>query len=184
MRSTSLGYFIILLTCVPHLCWRMGVDGVLQYSREFLLSLQNTTMGTIDPAAVLPEEMVRSKSSIGWSYKEHQPSGLRKRGRRGGVRQRLKREGLRRIPLPTITLANIQSLRGKIDELRANVQSLEEYKNSCLLALTETWLKERDADSELDIPGFGEPLRLDRNSTVTGKSLGGGVCQGNALSCL
>ena len=51
-------------------------------------------------------------------------TGVRKRGRRGGVRQRLKRQGHRRIPLPSIFLANVQSLRNKVDELQAKVKFL------------------------------------------------------------
>ncbi len=101
---------------------------------------------------------------------------MRKQGRRGGVLQRLKRQGHRRIPLPTVILANAQSLRNKIDILQANVNFLPEYKNACLTALSETWLKQHDLQSDLDLNGFGEPVRLDRDPTVTGKSLGGGLC--------
>ncbi|KAG7522125.1 hypothetical protein JOB18_013791 [Solea senegalensis] len=72
-------------------------------------------------------------------------------------------------------LASVQSLRNKVDELQANVKFLEEYKNACLLAITETWLKDHDLQSDLRIDGFGEPVRLDRDPTVTGKSLGGGL---------
>lgn len=71
------------------------------------------------------------------------------------VRQRLKRQGLRRIHLPTIMLGNVQSLPNKVDELQANVKFLEEYKGECVLAVTETWLKDRDAQSDLKIDGFG-----------------------------
>ncbi len=38
------------------------------------------------------------------------------------------------------------------------------------------WLRQHDLQSDLDINGFGAPLRLDRDPTVTGKSLGGGLC--------
>ena len=92
------------------------------------------------------------------------------------MRQRLKRQGHCRIPLPTVMLANVQSLRNKLDELRANVKFPREYREACLLAFTETWLKEQDSHSDLEIDGFGEPYRLDRDPTVTGKSLGGGLC--------
>ncbi|CAM4639073.1 unnamed protein product [Leuciscus chuanchicus] len=91
----------------------------------------------------------------------------RKRGRRGGVRQRLRRQGYRRIPLPTVILANVQSLRNKVDELQANVKFLTEYSSACLLAFTETWLKEHDLQSDLEIDGFGVPYRLDRDPAVT-----------------
>ncbi|KAK7884958.1 hypothetical protein WMY93_028081 [Mugilogobius chulae] len=168
----ALEYFFIL-TLLLHLSWGENGDGV-KYSRDFLLLFQNSGLGTIDPLSTFPKELVRLEPTASKDYNKRHD--FRKRGRRGGVRQRLKREGPRRIPLPTITLSNIQSLRSKIDELRANVKFLEEYKNSCLLALTETWLKNQDSGTELDIEGFGEPLRLDRDPAVTGKSLGGGVC--------
>jgi len=44
---------------------------------------------------------------------------IRKRGRKGGVRQRMKNQTLSKIPLPTILLTNAQSLRKKTDELQA-----------------------------------------------------------------
>ncbi len=100
----------------------------------------------------------------------------RKRGKRGGVRLRLRRQKLNRLPLPTMILANVQSLRNKTDELKANVLHLSQYRNTCVLALTENWLSNNDPDSDLHLDGFGIPLRTDRDSDVTGKSHGGGVC--------
>lgn len=44
------------------------------------------------------------------------------------------------------------------------------------MAVTETWLAERDLDSELVIDGFGVPLHMDRDAQTTGKTRGGGVC--------
>ena len=44
------------------------------------------------------------------------------------------------------------------------------------MAFTETWLTDRDKDGDLSIDGFGEPNRLDRETEVTGKTQGGGVC--------
>lgn len=43
---------------------------------------------------------------------------------------------------------------------------LEEYKCPCVLALTETWLEDHDLQSDLEIKGIGEPINLDRDSTV------------------
>ncbi len=64
----------------------------------------------------------------------------------------------------------------KINELQANVRCLREYRDACMIALTETWLNGKDCDTELSLDGFGAPLRLDRDPSVTGKSQGGGVC--------
>lgn len=53
--------------------------------------------------------------------------------------------------------------------------SSSEYRNACLIALMETWLKQQDLQSYLETNGFGGLLQLDRNPAVTGKSLEG-VC--------
>ena len=101
----------------------------------------------------------------------------RKRGKKGGVRQRLRRQlHNNRIPLPSIILANVQSLRNKIDGLHGHVTHLREYRDACLLGFTETWISASDSDASLDLTGFGAPIRLDRDSEVTHKKQGGGVC--------
>ncbi|KAG7499465.1 hypothetical protein JOB18_039315 [Solea senegalensis] len=110
------------------------------------------------------------------SPRQRTASRVRRRGRRGGVRQRLRRLGLRRLPLPSIILGNAQSLRNKVDELQANVEHISEYRDACVIALTETWLKDYDPTQDFDIDGFGQPYQLDRDAQITGKSLGGGVC--------
>lgn len=169
-------FFLVWTLFCYFLCGLCEHRELLQYGREFLLLLRDSGVGVVDPSAAFPAEVIRSKPfarNRGWAPKS---VGVRKRGRRGGVRQRLKRQGHRRIPLPTVILANVQSLRSKVDELQANVRFQTEYRDACLLALTETWLKEQDPQSDLEIEGFGEPFRLDRNSSVTGKSLGGGLC--------
>ena len=63
---------------------------------------------------------------------EHLPAAIRathtgtrpqrKRGRRGGVRERLRRRN-NRPPLPSIILSNVRSLTPKLDELRVNLKS-------------------------------------------------------------
>lgn len=45
-----------------------------------------------------------------------------------------------------------------------------------LFFFMETRIKEQDSYSNLDIDGFGEYYHLDRDQTVTGKPLGGGLC--------
>ena len=102
------------------------------------------------------------------------PRKIRKRGKRAGLRQR--KQPLSRIPLPSIILSNARSLRNKIDELQANVRFQHEFRDACLLAITETWLSEKDSDTELAIDSFGSPMQLDRDAAATGMSRGGGVC--------
>ena len=73
-------------------------------------------------------------------------------------------------------LGNVQSIRNKLDELQGNARFLKDYKDCCVMAFTETWVTERDQGSDLMITSFGAPHRLDRNSDVTNKTQGGGVC--------
>lgn len=134
-------------------------EGILHYSRDQLLQLRNSQTNNVPDN--LPRECVRRPR--------------RKRGRRGGVRCRVRARG-KRPPLPTVILANTRSLLKQLTELRSAVRHLSEYRNSCLLCFSETWLKDSIDGSSLRIPGFCDPIRLDRDAQVTGKKLGGGVC--------
>ncbi len=80
------------------------------YSSESLLALRH--LGDTPPDH-LPKE-VKGKSSDHVHPK-------RKRSRRGGVRQRLRRRG-NKTPLPSMILSNVRSLYSKIDELRLNAR--------------------------------------------------------------
>ena len=48
----------------------------------------------------------------------------RKRGKKGGVRQKLKKLKGGTVPLPSVILSNVVSLRSKTEELQANVSYL------------------------------------------------------------
>ncbi len=60
-----------------------------------------------------------------------------KRGKRAGVFVRLRRCAFR-PPLPTILLANVQSLDNKLCELRARTSYQRETRDCCVICLTET----------------------------------------------
>ncbi|KAK0146639.1 hypothetical protein N1851_014036 [Merluccius polli] len=150
-----------------------GAPNRITYSREFLLSLQ--------PSARNPDifsPLLRGLDRDRLSRKIPLKRIRRKRGKRGGVQRRIRKVDfdVRRSlpPLPSILLSNVQSIRNKVDELEAYAKCKREFKETCLLALTETWLGEADRDDELSISGFGHPIRMDRNPT--NKAKGGGVC--------
>ncbi len=87
---------------------------------------------------------------------------------------RLRRRPLR-PPLPTILLANIQSLDNKLCELRAHISYQWETRDSCIICLTETWMSAVVPDSAIELMGFSVH-RSDRTKELTGKSRGGGIC--------
>ncbi|MEQ2168768.1 hypothetical protein GOODEAATRI_018167, partial [Goodea atripinnis] len=80
----------------------------------------------------------RDSLAVGSLAREPEEVGPRAR-KRGGVWQQVRRLGHRRIPLPTVTLANVHSLRNKLDNLQGHVKYVAEYRSTSLLALTETW---------------------------------------------
>ncbi len=97
-----------------------------------------------------------------------------KRGRRASVFVRLRRYP-HRIPLPTILLANVQSLDNKLCELRARISYKRETRDCCIICLTETWMSAMVPDSAIELTGFSVH-RSDRTKKLTGKSRAGGVC--------
>lgn len=98
----------------------------------------------------------------------------RKRGSKGGIRQKLKRLK-NKLPLLVTLLINARSLKAKTDELTASIRYLHEYRSSSVLAITETWLESNITNSEVGPPGFSV-LWTDRDPSITRKTRGGGVC--------
>lgn len=140
-----------------------GPESRLSYTRDVLINLRpSATRVRYNDTTLLPQECVKDNTIK-----------ARKRGRKGGLRERIKRQPYRQ-PLPSIMLGNVQSIRNKADELRACTQYLSDYRQSCLICLTETWLTETDPDSSVDLEGY-TLVRMDRNLN-SGKSKGGGVC--------
>ncbi len=82
---------------------------------------------------------------------------------------------LSKPPLPTILLANVQSLDNKLCELRARISYQRETRDCCVICLTETWMSTMVPDSAIELTGFSVH-HSDRTKELTGKSRGGGVC--------
>ncbi|KAK0147403.1 hypothetical protein N1851_013129 [Merluccius polli] len=101
------------------------------------------------------------------------PTGRRKRGRRGGIRNRLRRRHTR-PPLPSIILSNVRSLNNKIDDLRTHARYCSDFREASLMCLTESWLQPNAPDSLFEINGF-TLTRLNRDAN-SGKCKGGGIC--------
>ena len=63
-----------------------------------------------------------------------------------------------------------------MDVLEAHARCKHDFRETCLLAFTETWLGDADPNKDLHITGFGYPVRMDRSPLIANKSRGGGVC--------
>ena len=108
------------------------------------------------------------------------------RGRKGGVRERLKRRK-NILPLPVIITGNARSLYNKIEELNSRVNHLSEYKFASHIAVTETWFKKKATtesvnpikDTSVNIDNF-RLVRGDR--TADSDKTGGGGCEQQVVS--
>ncbi len=109
-----------------------------------------------------------------WNARQRRKKRSWKRGKRAGVLVRLRRHAFR-PPLPTILLANVQSLDNKLCELRACISYQRETRDCCVICLTETWMSAMVPDSAIELTGFSVH-RSDRMKELTGKSRGGGIC--------
>ena len=93
------------------------------YSRDFLFSFKaSVDTGPPPPDLLFPYITELYADSANGNFFSSSRHKIRKRGSRGGVRQRSRRP-LARIPLPSIILANAQSLRNKTDDLQALVHT-------------------------------------------------------------
>jgi uncharacterized membrane protein len=79
---------------------------------------------------------------------------------------------VRNLPLPSVLLANVQSLDNKMDELRSRLSYQWDIKNCSILCFTESWLND-DMDN-IQLNGF--TLHRQDRTAASGKTRGGGLC--------
>ena len=144
-----------------------GRHDLLSYTREHLLSLHSTAGA---PPVILPADCDEIRRPVKWL--ERRKKEKKRRGSRGGVRHRLWRRRSR-FPLPGITLSNVRSVSNELDELALRAEHDCEFRQSNLVCLTETWLKDHHETPSLQ--GY-TTIRADRNERSSHKSIGGGLC--------
>ena len=145
--------------------------------RDIGFNYIQSSHGVLSPNTSWPAEILRS--AAGFHGDENAPPNRRKRkrrkrGKKGGVRKRL-RDKAHRPPLPSILLANVQSLENKLDELRARIRFQRDMRDCNILCFTETWLTPVVPDCSIAPAEFFSVFRSDRTEE-SGKSKGGGVC--------
>ncbi len=91
----------------------------------------------------------------------------RKRGKRAGVLVKLRERGFQ-TALPSIHLANLQSLPNKADKLLLLTRANKDFSNSAALCFTKTWLSEIIPDNALHLLDY-QLFRADRITELTGK---------------
>ena len=138
--------------------YKISVNSYHQYDQEYVFR-------DADPVFCLTNRTTE------WIACSDPRKRLRKRGKRGGVLVRLRKRA-HRAPLPSILLANVQSLDNKVDEIRARV-AFQRDRDCNVLCFTETWLTREMLTESLQPVGFFTH-RADRNNHPSGKKRGEG----------
>ncbi|KAK1790152.1 hypothetical protein P4O66_014078 [Electrophorus voltai] len=143
----------------------------VSYSRVAVISLNlhsTHLKPSLTPNPRWPTEILRENKG--------RDAKKRPQEKRAGVRNRL-RAWAHQAPLPSILLANVQSLDNKIDNLQARIKFQRDIRDCNLLCFTESWLNPAVPNHAIKPTKFFSVHRMDR-AADSGKLRGGGVCDG------
>ncbi len=152
----------------------LDVVSITVYDRETLLNIGSSVAQSkpdfefLNAGGLFTDTPSETFDWVAQSRKRHR---RRKRGKRAGVLVRLRRRAFR-PPLPTISLANVQSLDNKLCELRARISYQRETRDCCVICLTETWMSAMVPDSAIELTCFCMHCS-DRMEELTGKAEAG-----------
>ena len=149
-------------------------SGIYAYGREELLLLRTTkielskeVLSRLRLMNILSDcDGPSNDRMYSTTHTQSRGSSGRKRGKRGGLLTRLRQRN-HKPPLPSMFLANVRSLRNKIDELFCTIHNRKDYRDCSVFCFTETWLDSTIPDSAVTPSGF-TLFRSDRNFTEVG----------------
>ncbi|KAK3536811.1 hypothetical protein QTP86_025588 [Hemibagrus guttatus] len=168
----------ILCRIRARLPWHMDTryNGVHVYDRQTLLELGNHAPANVHDElwknlrnlGLLrrpgPESSASPDAGGQERSRQKQCTRKRKRGKRAGVRARLKTNPSR-PSLLSILLSNVCSLDNKLDYIRLQQTTWREYRDCCVFVFTETWLSDRVPDATIQLDGL-TTFRADRNAAL------------------
>ncbi len=119
-------FYVFLLSLFTRLTSASTLTKTSVYDKRTLLDIGHRctnllldTLSTADPA--WPLEILRN-AEVNKGHPNNPRRRKKHRGRRAGIRDRLRNKA-HSPPLPSILLANVQSLENKMDDLRARTSS-------------------------------------------------------------
>ncbi len=152
-------------------------SAMIMYDRRTLLDIgqryTNLIQNTLSTDPAWPLEILRN-NELNNDHLNNRRRWKKHCGRRAGIRNRLRKRA-HSPPLPSILLANVQSLENKMDDLRARISLQRDIRDCNILCLTETWLTPTVPDTAVTPSDNFSVLRMDRTAEA-GKNKGGGVC--------
>ncbi len=133
---------------------------MIMYDRRTLLDIgqryTNLIKDTLSTDPAWPLEILRN-NELNNDHLNNTRRRRKHRGRRAGIRNRLRKRA-HSPPLPSILLANVQSLENKMDDLRARISFQRDIRDCNILCLTETWLTPTVLDTAVTPPDHRRSL--------------------------
>ncbi len=152
-------------------------SAMIMYDRRTLLDIgqpyTNLIQDTLSTDPAWPFEILRN-NELNNDHLNNRRRRKKHCGRRAGIRNRLRKRA-HSPPLPSILLANVQSLENKMDDLRARISFQWDIRDCNIVCLTETWLTPTVPDTAVTPSDNFSVLQMDRTAEA-GKTKGGGVC--------
>ncbi len=162
-------FYLLLISLFTHI-----TSALITYDKGTLLDIgnrfTNLVQDTLSPNPSWPLEILQNAEG----NNGHRRRNKKHRGKSASIRNRL-RERAHSPPLPSILLANVQSLVNKMDDLRARISFQRDIRDCNIICLIETWLTPSVPDTAVTPSDNFSVLRMDRTAEA-GKSKGGGVC--------
>ncbi len=128
-------FYLLLISLFTHI-----TSALITYDKSTLLDIGNRFTNLVqdtlspNPNPSWPLEILRNTEN-----KDHRRQNKKHRGNSAGICNRLRKRA-HSPPLPSILLANVQSLENKMDDLRARISFQRDIRDCNIICLTETWL--------------------------------------------
>ncbi len=175
MDPLNLCFYILFYVFLLSLLTRI-TSALFIYDKRTLLDIghrcTNLLQDTLSTDPAWPLEILRN-TEVNKGRLKNPRRRKKHRGRRAGIRDRLRKRAYS-PPLPSILLANVQSLENKMDDLRARISFQWDIRDCNILCLTETWLTPSVPDTAATPSDNFSVLRMDRTAEA-GKTKGWSV---------
>ncbi len=133
-------FYLLLLSLFTHI-----TSALITYDKGTLLDIghcyTNLFQDTLSSNPLWPLEILQNAEVNNGHLNNHLNRQRIKKhhGKCAGIRNRLRKRA-HSPPLPSILLANVQSLENKMDDLRARISFQWDIRDCNILCLSETWL--------------------------------------------
>ncbi len=126
-------FYLLLISIFTHI-----TSALITYDKSALLDIgnrfTNLVQDTLSPNPSWPLEILRNAENKG-----HRRRNKKLRGKALGFGTDWGKSA-HSPPLPSLLLANVQSLDNKMDDLRARISFQRDIRDCNIICLTETWL--------------------------------------------